>query len=114
MQVNINTDHNIKDSHDFLTHTDKFEDIIQNALIHFKKHITRIEVHFTDVNAGKTGVNDKRCLIEARVSGISAVVATHQANDLTLALDGAAEKLKNSLDHIFGKMKKNKSIPISF
>jgi ribosome-associated translation inhibitor RaiA len=107
MQIQINTDHNIRGSHEFLTETAKFEEIVQGALGHFKKYITRIEVHFTDENAGKTGFGDKRCLIEARVSGVQAIVATHHANNLIEALDGATEKLRNSLNHLFGKMKKH-------
>jgi ribosome-associated translation inhibitor RaiA len=31
--------------------------------------------------------------------------AVHHANNLHLALDGAVEKLKNSLEHTFGKLK---------
>lgn len=106
MQIQINTDHNIKGTHEFLTETDKFEEIVQGALAHFQKYITKVEVHFTDVNAGKTGFDDKRCLIEARVNGAQPIIASHHANNLLLALDGAAEKLKNSLNHTFGKLKK--------
>jgi ribosome-associated translation inhibitor RaiA len=105
MQIQINTDHNVKGSHEFTTDTDKFEEIVMDALDHFKKHITRVEVHFSDVDGGKGGFLDKRCLIEARVSGIKPVVATHQADSLMLALDGATEKLRNSLGHTFGKIK---------
>ena len=107
MQIQISTDHNIKGSHEYLSETEKFEEIVLDALGHYRNHITRIEVHFTDVNAGKTGFEDKRCLIEARVSGVQPIVATHHANNLLEALEGATEKLKNSLNHTFGKIKKH-------
>ena len=107
MQIQISTDHNIKGSPEFLTETEKFEEIVQDALGYFQTHITRVEVHFTDVNAGKTGYEAKRCLIEARVSGVKPKIASNNANNLLEALEGATEKLKNSLDHTFGKIKKH-------
>lgn len=107
MQIQINTDHNIKGSPEFLTETDKFEGIVLNALGHFQKNITRVQVNFSDVNAGKTGFEDKRCLIEARLSGVAPIIATHQANNLLEALEGATEKLKNSLVHTMGKLKEH-------
>jgi ribosomal subunit interface protein len=105
MQIQINTDHNIKSSHEFLADSEDFQKIVQDSLDHFQKHITRVDVHFSDENAGKTGEKDKRCLIEARVSGIQPIIAKHNANNLHLALEGAADKLKRSLVHTFGKMK---------
>lgn len=105
MQIQISTDHNIKGSAEFLTDTERFEKIIVGALDHFQKHITKVDVHFTDMNAGKTGFEAKRCLIEARVSGTQPLVASNNANNLIEALEGATEKLKHSLDHTFGKMK---------
>ena len=105
MQIQINTDHNIKDSFEYLAESNKFEEVVKNALGHFTKHITRVEVHFTDENSKKIGFNDKRCLIEVRVVGIRPMTAVHHASSLELALDGAIEKLKNSLEHTFGKMK---------
>ncbi|MBC7537374.1 MAG: HPF/RaiA family ribosome-associated protein [Bacteriovorax sp.] len=107
MQIQISTDHNIKGTHEFQTETEKFEEIVKVALGHFEKHITRVEVHFSDINAGKTGYEDKRCLIEARVSGVQPIIATNNANNLLEALEGATERLKHSLEHTFGKMKQH-------
>lgn len=107
MQIQINTDHHVKDSFEYVAENNNFEEIVKNALGHFKKHITRVEIHLTDVNSKKNGFNDKRCLIEVRVVGIRPMTAVHHAGNLQLALDGAIEKLKNSLEHTFGKMKKH-------
>ena len=35
----------------------------------FSAHITRVEVHLGDENAGKRGSDDKRCMMEARLEG---------------------------------------------
>lgn len=107
MHIQITPDHNIKGSFEFLADTDNFEKIVQETLNHFKKYITKVEIHFTDENASKTGFEDKRCLIEARIRGLKPIIVTHHANNLLLALDGATEKLKHSLDHTFGKMKQH-------
>ena len=107
MQILISTDHNIKGSYEFLLENDKFEEKVLNALDHFQKQITRIEVHFSDVNGAKNKAMDKRCLIEARVSGVAPIIASHQARNLLAALEGASEKLKNSLKHALGKQKKH-------
>jgi ribosome-associated translation inhibitor RaiA len=105
MQIQISTDHNIKGSPEFLTETQKFEEIVLDALKNFQEIITRVEVYFTDVNAGKSGHEAKRCLIEARVSGIKSLIATNNANNLLEALEGATEKLRSSLDHTMGKIR---------
>lgn len=105
MQVHINKDHNIKNSHDYILESANFENIVRGSLGHYQKHITRIEIHFSDTNSAKNGFDDKRCLIHARISGVKPLAAIHQANNIQLALDGAIEKLINSLNHTFGKMK---------
>lgn len=105
MQIQINTDHNIKGTVEYLTDTEKFEQIVMDALDHFKKYIAKIDIRFTDENAGKVGYQDKRCLIEARINGVRPIVATHHAQNLVLALEGASERLKHSLEHTFGKMR---------
>ena len=105
MQIQVSVDHNILGSQEDQIESGKVEEIVKNVLGHFEKHITRVDVHFTDINAGKKGYEDKRCLIEARVSGAQPLVATNNAGSLIEALEGATERLKHSLEHTFGKMK---------
>ncbi|MDD4974555.1 MAG: hypothetical protein PHY93_09415 [Bacteriovorax sp.] len=107
MQIQISNDHNIKGTHESFTESEKFEEIVKDAIGHYQQHITRVVIHFTDENAGKTGFEDKRCLIEARISSANPMIASHHANTLVLALEGAAEKLKHSLNHTFGKLTKH-------
>jgi hypothetical protein len=42
---------------------------VTHALRRFASQITRVEVHVADVNAGKQGSADKRCMMEARPAG---------------------------------------------
>jgi len=53
-------------------------------------------------------VNDKRCLIEARFKGRQPIVVTDRAGTQELAIAGAAEKLKASLEKILGRIRDHK------
>ncbi len=79
------------------------EQILQQELKHLAKEITRIEVHLNDENSNKAGVNDKRCLMEARVAGFQAITTEHHADTLTLAMQGAAEQLARAVKSSFDK-----------
>ncbi len=79
--------------------------IIEKDLKRFSDNITRVEVHLGDEDGSKEGMNDKRCTMEVRPEGMQPIVATQHANSLFEAVSGAATKLKNSLDTIYGKMR---------
>ena len=99
MQIQINSPHEpIPDAFEKL-----IESGIQDGLSHFETRLTRVEIHFQDQNGGKGGV-DKRCLIEARPSGMSPVTAEHEGERLQDAFQGALDKLQRVLEHKFGKM----------
>jgi ribosome-associated translation inhibitor RaiA len=95
MQVQINTDHNIQ-------HDEALEKWItgevDSALAHSSDHITRIEVHLSDENGGKSGQHDKRCMMEARLEGRSPVAVTDHAVTLEKAVNGAAGKLRRMIE----------------
>jgi ribosome-associated translation inhibitor RaiA len=97
----MNTDNNVSGKEDVTT---GFSDTIEQTLERFKERITRIEVHLGDENGDKFGTKDKRCMLEARVKGLDPVTVTHKAENLDMAVTGAAEKLKRSLESTFGKM----------
>lgn len=104
MQVQINTDSNIE-GHDELTQ--QVEAVIRDALDRFSERITRVEVHLSDENSDqKFGIDDKRCLLEARLAGLRPTAVSHQAATLEQAVDGAAEKLKRSLESTLGRLGK--------
>ena len=102
MHIQINTDKNIEGSARMSAY---FSESLQETFRRFDEHITRIEVHLSDVNAQKEGGNDKRCLLEARVKGLKPFVVTHHAETLEFAVSGAADKLTKSLDSAFGKLR---------
>lgn len=102
MKVQINTDSNIE-GHDELVQL--VEAVVRSALDRFSEQITRVEVHLSDENSDKKfGTDDKRCLLEARLAGLQPIAVSHQAATLEQAVDGAAEKLKRSLDSTLGRL----------
>lgn len=94
MQIQINT-HDTAGDDDF---TGRVEAAVAAGLDRFADQITRVEVHLTDVNGGKGGAADKRCMIEARPTHHQPVAVTHQAGTIPLAIDGALEKARRVLD----------------
>lgn len=102
MKIQVNTDHNVE-GHEALIHWVESE--VRHTLDRFNDHITRVEVHLSDENSGKTGGNDKRCLMEARLSAHQPIAVSHHAGSLNEAFSGAAEKLKRSLESILGRLK---------
>ena len=103
MTILINTDNTLtgeKRSSDFFT----FQ--IAQALHRFETHITRIEVHLKDENGNKGGSNDISCLLEARLEGRPPVAITNQADSIELAVTGAIDKIKTTVETIIGKNKK--------
>ena len=103
MQITINTDNHIEGSDRMENY---FSEVLHTTLKRFEDKITGLEVHITDENgAEKGGVDDKRCLIEARVHGMNPQAVTHHAPSVELAIKGAADKMKKVLDHTFDKIK---------
>ncbi len=102
MTIQLNADNNLSIHEIF---GDKLKDMLSGELKRFGNHITRLEVHLSDENGSKEGPNDKRCMIEARIEGKQPIAVTERGNDYELAVRGAIEKLKASLDAILGKLK---------
>ena len=94
MLVQVNTHDTAGDAE----YVGRVEDHIASELDRFAGQLTRVEVHLSDVNAGKGGAADKRCMIEARPTKHQPVAVTHQAPTLPLAVDGALEKVTKVLD----------------
>jgi len=101
MNIQVNTDHNVNGSADLNTY---IENSLSEAFERYNGAITRIEVHLSDENAGKTSANDKRCLLEARVSNHTPIVVSHHADTIHQAIEGASDKLLRSLDSMVGKL----------
>ena len=101
MQIQINTDSNIEGREALGSHV---KGVVENALRHFSDRITRVEVHLSDQNSNKSGQDDKRCMMEVRLEGRQPTAITHAAATLDQAIDGAAEKLKRSVESTLGKL----------
>ena len=101
MNIQINHDHTIDGSAGLRAHV---ESVIECSLGHFEQRITRVEVHLTDENGSKHGHDDKRCVMEARLEGRHPNAVTHHAGTLDDAIDGAAEKLKRSIESSLGRL----------
>lgn len=101
MQIQINTDNHIDGNEALSTHV---EAVVESAVRHMKDHLTRVEVHLEDENGGKAGSDDKRCLMEARLRNHQPVAVSHNAGSVHQAVDGAARKLKASLESLLGRL----------
>lgn len=102
MLIHVNSDANVKGSEELTRHVDA---VLSSALRRFDPQITRVEVHLSDVNSRrKSGGDDKRCALEARLAGLQPIGVSHQAPSLDRALRGAADKLQRALDRAIGRL----------
>lgn len=100
MQIHVNKDSHIRIDEDI---TERLEATLESAVDRFRDRITRLEVHLGDENATKSGVDDKRCALEARIAGQQPVVVTHHAATVKDAFDGAVERLHSALESKLGR-----------
>jgi ribosome-associated translation inhibitor RaiA len=101
MQIQINTDHNIEGHEALVTH---LSSIVTKTFSHINDQITRVEVHVTDENGHKTGKNDKRCMMEARLENRLPLAVTCHAETVHKAVEGAAKKLIRSIESDLGRL----------
>src|SRR6187549_2440072 len=94
MQIQVNTDHNIDGRQRV---SEYVRGVVEHAVSHFERQVTRVEVHLSDDNGSKSGPDDKRCVMEARLGSIEPVVVTHRGANIDEAIHGAAAKLKRSI-----------------
>jgi len=102
MVIQLNADKNLVIHEAYGT---TLKEVLEKELSHFKDHITRLEVHLSDENGGKSGPNDKRCLLEARISNKQPVVVTVDADTHDQSVKAASVKLKHALETVIGKIK---------
>ena len=102
MIIQLNTDKNLVGTEKLSVYLNSF---IPEELSRFSHQITRVEVHLSDVNGPKNGLNDKRCLIEVRLEGMKPIAVSNNADTHEQAIEGAVEKIKTSLDSTLGRMR---------
>lgn len=101
MQILVNSNHSVEMTSTLQEHV---KASVESELERFDDQLTRVEVHLNDENSGKSGPQDKRCQMEARVKGHDPISVSHRADSLTLAIEGAAEKLNHALAHALDKL----------
>lgn len=102
MQVQINTDKNVE-GHERLENYIRTE--MASALARFEDRITRIEIHLSDENSDKFSLDDKRCLIEARLEKTQPMAVTAHSDTTEKAFYEALGKIKKVLATHFDKIK---------
>jgi ribosome-associated translation inhibitor RaiA len=101
MQIQINSDKHIS-MHAKLSGLIEAE--LRRILNRFEDQLTRIEVHLSDENGGKSGAQDKRCILEARPRHYPSVTVTNESSDVQTAVLGAAAKMQRLLETTFGRL----------
>lgn len=101
MKIQFNTDKTISGEE---RNQDFFSSQISKGLNRYESYITRIEVHLSDENGKKEGRNNIQCLLEARIEGRKPIAVSNQSETTELAVSGAIDKLKASLETILGRI----------
>lgn len=100
MIIQYNTDKTINGSQ---RQRDYFATLVEEELERYNTQITRIEIHLSDENGVKEGVNNILCLIEARLCGRQPSVVTAHSDTIERAMADAIDKLKAVLDTILSR-----------
>ena len=102
MQIQLSTDHTIEGRETMAT---SFSAIVEASLQRFAEHITNVEIRLSDENAGKTGPDEMRCMIEALLSGRPPLVVTSHAETLDKAVGSAAHKMSAMIEGTLGRQR---------
>lgn len=101
MTIQFNTDHNIEGNERLAAF---LEEKTTTALSRFNEQITRVEIHLSDDNAGKNGVKNIKCLLEARLEGLEPIAVTEHETTIEKSVNGAIDKMKAVLDTTLGRL----------
>jgi len=100
MKIQVNSDNTIAVGAGL---TRLIEDEVSRILGRFATRLTRVEIHLSDVDDGKTGRADKRCLVEVRPRGTPPMSASTKAKDVTGAVGQALGRMQRLLTTFFGR-----------
>ena len=101
MKIQLNTDNHLNISESF---GKKLEEQCSQQLDRFSDHVTRLEVYLSDQDGPKNGVNDKKCILEARLENSKPVAGRGIGNTYDQAVPKEIAKMKASLDTILGHL----------
>jgi ribosome-associated translation inhibitor RaiA len=111
MQIQVNTDHNVKGGHLLIKYV---KDLLNNSLNNFKDEVTRVEVYVSDENSIKGGDDDLRCTMEARIRGLQPIAVTHKDENVDLAIAGATNRIARSVRKALEKRREVKHAHVKF
>jgi hypothetical protein len=102
MVIQFHTDNNLEGTE---TLTGQYQPIIDNALKRFGDRVSRLIISLGDENGKKEGSFDKRCMIEARLDGLSPQAVTAHAGSIDQAIREALDKIKAALSSVVEKQR---------
>ncbi len=101
MRITVSTDNHIEGSDRLIAYVSR---MMESTLSRFSVLITRVDIYLSDASGNKSSREDKRCLIKARLKGRRPVGSAHRATTLSMAIDGATEKLLHSLGSVTSRL----------
>lgn len=102
MQIQINSDKNIEITKEA---KDDLKSKVEKKLDRFDNLVSRVEVHLSDENSDKSGLNDKKCLMEARLLNRQPIIVTDHSDNVGKSFVSSLNKLQRKIDSIVGKMR---------
>ncbi len=102
MTIQVNTDNHIEGKEDLSNY---INNLFNEKLVRFDAHVTRVEVHLSDENAGKAGADDKKCNIEARLEGLEPIFVSAQSDQISAAIHDGLQKIKRAIEHSLDRVK---------
>jgi len=108
MKIQVNTDAHVEGREALAAQVGA---TVEHALRRFQDQVTRLEVHLSDQNGGKSGQHDKRCVMEARLEGRQPIATSDSSATLDQAVRGAADKLARLIDTQLGRAASSERSP---
>jgi ribosome-associated translation inhibitor RaiA len=106
VQIQVNTDRHLDGSTELIT---QVEATLEGALSRFSNRMTRVEVHLSDENGSqKSGSSDKRCVLEARLTGMKPIKVGADGSIHEQALNDAANNLEKLLGRTLDRLDNHK------
>ena len=102
MKVQLNTDNQVQGNDAMAERVDA---MASQYLERFENDLTRVKVHLSDANGGKSGSDDKQCAIEARLRNQQPIGVSHSDESVEKALRGAFTKMRSRLDQIIAQQR---------
>jgi hypothetical protein len=104
MRVQIHHDDHIRSS---AARGEEIEATVVRGLRRFGESVTVVQVHLSDENGPRFGLDDKCCLLEARVARREPIVVSHRAGSVRQAVTGATSKLERSIEQTLGRLRRH-------